>query len=135
MLYFIETLDPTFDELEKFVKYHDLKARLQHDGLKYFSKAMSLARRIFKKREATFYFFELRDQDKFGLFQNCVVSIFSMILALNFGMPEEEVKQIGMAALFHDAGDEDFLSAKDSTRDTIVERKIDAGTFYFRNWI
>ena len=56
MLYFIETLDPTFDELEKFVKYHDLKARLQHDGLKYFSKAMSLARRIFKKREATFYF-------------------------------------------------------------------------------
>ena len=129
MLYFIETLDPTFDELENFVKYHDLKARLQHDGLKYFSKAMSLARRIFKKREATFYFFELRDQDKFGLFQNCVVSIFSMILALTFGIPEEEVKQIGMAGLFHDAGDEDFLSAKDSTRDTIVERKIDAGTF------
>ena len=129
MLYFIETLDPTFDELEKFVKYHDLKARLQHEGLKYFSKAMSFARRMYKKREATFYFFELRDQNKFGLFQNCIVSIFSMILALNFGMPEEEVKQIGMAGLFHDAGDEDHLSAKEATRDTVVERKIDAGTF------
>ena len=55
--------------------------------------------------------------------------VFSMILALNFGMPEEEVKQIGMAGLFHDAGDEDHLSAKEATRDTVVERKIDAGTF------
>tara|TARA_B100000674_G_C37948520_1_gene966087 strand:+ start:314 stop:1624 length:1311 start_codon:yes stop_codon:yes gene_type:complete len=129
MMYFIETLDPTFDELEKFVKYHDLKAKLQHDGLKYFAKAMSLARRIYKKREATFYFFELRDQNKFGLFQNCVISIFSMILAMNFGMSEEEVKNIGLAGLFHDAGDEDHLSAKEATRDTMVERKIDAGTF------
>ena len=117
------------------MKYHDLKARLQHDGLKYFSKSNVLPEGYSRKREVTFFTFLNLDQDKFGLFQNCVVSIFSMILALNFGMPEEEVKRIGMAGLFHDAGDEDYLTSKDSTRDTMVEKKLDAELFYFRNLI
>lgn len=127
--YFTEKLEPVFAELEKFIKYHDLKARLKHEGLKYFAKAMSLFKKLCLKNEAIFYFFELKDQNKLSLFKNCLISIFSMILGLHSNLKDDQVLELGMAGLLNDIGDEEFLSAKDATRDTIVERKMDAGTF------
>lgn len=129
LIYFTEKLEPMHAELEKFVKYHDLKARLKHEGLKYFSKATSLFGKLSSRNEAIFYYFEIQSQNKLALFKNCLISIFSMIMGLHAGMKDEEVINLGLAALMNDIGDEDFLSSPECTRDTAVEKKLDASTF------